>query len=74
VRSRRYRLIRATRLIPTQDSIYGTSRYSSGYPYGYSGYYMDSWAFPYVFWPVPIHNHYYCESTCVCGTPLTSFE
>jgi hypothetical protein len=48
-----------------QDSIYGTSRYSSGYPYGYSGYYMDSWAFPYVFWPVPIHSHYYCASQCV---------
>jgi hypothetical protein len=60
-------------LIIVQESIYGTSRYSSGYTYGYSGNYLDSWAFPYVFWPVPIYDHYYCVSECVSDLYLVSF-
>jgi hypothetical protein len=48
-----------------QDLIYGMSRYASGCPYGSSvGYYIDYRPFPFVFWLVPIHDHYYCQDDC----------
>jgi hypothetical protein len=62
-------------LMELQNVVYGTSQYGSGYPYGSGGYYIDNRPLPYGFWPVPVHNHYYCQYDCVrtpclCERPI----
>ncbi|KAH8116893.1 hypothetical protein DFH11DRAFT_1823992 [Phellopilus nigrolimitatus] len=43
----------------TRETVYGTSRFGSGYPYGGYGTYVDSRPLPYQFYPVPVSNNYY---------------
>jgi hypothetical protein len=48
----------------TRGTVYGTSRYGSGYPYGYGdSYYVSSYPFPYYYWPTPVQYRYYGCST-----------
>lgn len=42
-----------------QGTVYGTSRFGSGYPYGGSGYYVVDRPFPYYFYPTPLQYGYY---------------
>ncbi|KAL5489863.1 hypothetical protein ACEPAI_4695 [Sanghuangporus weigelae] len=42
-----------------RNTIYGTSHFGSGYPYGGYGYYVDNRPFPYYFYPVPCSHNYY---------------
>ncbi|KAL5529661.1 hypothetical protein ACEPAG_5646 [Sanghuangporus baumii] len=42
-----------------RNTIYGTSHFGSGYPYGGYGYYVDYRPFPYYFYPVPCSYNYY---------------
>ncbi|EJD02359.1 uncharacterized protein FOMMEDRAFT_134904 [Fomitiporia mediterranea MF3/22] len=42
-----------------RTTIYGTSRFGSGYPYGGYGYYVEWRPLPYYFYPVPVAPHYY---------------
>lgn len=53
-----------------QSTVYGTSRYGSGYPYGGYGSYVDGRPFPYYFIPVCISSGYY-DNDEVCF-PLLS--
>ncbi|KAL5529660.1 hypothetical protein ACEPAG_5645 [Sanghuangporus baumii] len=43
----------------SRSSIYGTSHFGSGYPYGGYGSFVSSRPFPYVFVPVPVSHGYY---------------
>ncbi|KAI5121695.1 hypothetical protein M0805_002770, partial [Coniferiporia weirii] len=52
-----------------RDTVYGTSRFGSGYPYGGYGQYVDSRPLPYYFYPVPTTNNYYGGNEYLNATP-----
>lgn len=42
-----------------QGSVYGNSRFGSGYPYGAGGSFVDGRALPFFFFPIPLELNYY---------------